>query len=208
MTSHHSHFIIKISAAAVLLGSIMTSPVSSLAVGKVTVGGPFTLTDPDGRKVTEQTYKGKWTLVYFGYTACPDSCPLALMVIATALKKLGSDAGKLQAIFITLDPERDTTEVLREYTESFDPRIIGLTGSQSDIDAAAHAYGAYYVRHRGGPEAQHDLVDHSTYIYLMNPQGVFVRAFDASTSGDAVASFVGSELSLQDNPTHNAAQIK
>jgi protein SCO1/2 len=92
---------------------------------------------------------------------------------------------------------------MEEYTQSFDQRIIGLTGTEPEIDAAAHAYGAYYIRHINGPDAQHYLIDHSTYIYLMNPQGQFIRAFDAGASGDSVAAAVGEEV----NPVKQAAQI-
>jgi len=181
------------------------------AAGSVTVGGSFTLTAPDGNNVTDQTYRGKWMLVYFGYTSCPDSCPVALMMMTAALNKLGREADELQAIFITLDPQRDTPGVMGEYTKSVDPRIIGLTGTESEIDTVAHAYGAYYVRHSDGSDAQHYLVDHSTYIYLMNPQGRFVRAFDASASGDAIESAIHDEIarqSQQDNSMKHAAQIK
>jgi protein SCO1 len=156
----------------------------------VTVGGPFTLTAPDGETVTDQTYRGKWLLVYFGYRSCPDSCPTALFEIATALRKLGRDAAMLQPIFITIDPQRDTPEVMGEYSQSFDPRIVGLTGTAQQIDAVSNAYGAYFVRRKTGPGAQDYLMDHSIYIYLMSPQGEFVRGFDTSWSGDRIAAAV------------------
>ena len=101
----------------------------------VTIGGPFALIAPDGTTVTEQTFRGKWLLVYFGYTFCPNTCPMTLNEIATALEKLGTDATKMQPLFITVDPQRDTREVLEQYTRSFDPRIVGLTGSPQQIDA-------------------------------------------------------------------------
>ncbi len=154
----------------------------------VTIGGGFTLNSPDGHTVTDQSYLGKWMLVYFGYTSCPDSCPTTLMVMAAVLKELGPEADKLQTIFITIDPERDTPKILEEYTQSFDPRIIGLTGSQHEIDAVSRAYGAFSVRRSTGPDASNYLVEHSTYIYLMSPQGKFVRAFDADASSDTITS--------------------
>ena len=153
----------------------------------VTIGGPFTLSTPDGTTVTDQTYRGKWLLVYFGYTFCPNSCPTTLLEVATALKKLGPDAAKVQPLFITVDPQRDTPKVMRQYTESFDPRIVGLTGTPQQIAAAAQEYGAYYVRHPTGPGADDYVMDHSTYLYVMDPQGKFVRAFDTGTSGDRIA---------------------
>ena len=146
----------------------------------VTIGGPFALSAPDGKTVTDQTYRGKWLLVYFGYTFCPNSCPTTLLEIATALKELGPDAAKVQPLFITVDPQRDTPKVMQQYTQSFDPRIIGLIGTPQQLAAAAQEYGAYYVPHRTGPGADDYVVDHSTYVYVMDPEGKFVRAFDSA----------------------------
>jgi protein SCO1 len=166
---------------------IMDKPPARAATSAVTIGGPFTLSMTDGTTVTDQTYRGKWLLVYFGYTLCPDSCPTTLLDVSTALKKLGPDASQVQALFITVDPQRDTPNVMQQYTGSFDPRIIGLTGTQQQIAAAAQEYGAYYIRHQTGPGANDYVMDHSTYLYLMDPQGKFVRAFNAATSGDRIA---------------------
>ena len=157
------------------------------AKSAVTIGGPFALSAPDGKTVTDQTYRGKWLLVYFGYTFCPNSCPTTLFEIATALKELGPDAAKVQPLFITVDPQRDTPKVMQQYTQSFDPRIIGLIGTPQQLAAVAEEYGAYYVPHRTGPGPGDYVVDHSTYVYVMDPQGKFVRAFDSSTSGDRIA---------------------
>src|SRR5271155_1117124 len=170
--------------------ALMLGQPSARATPAVTVGGPFSLPAPDGATVTDQTYRGKWLLVYFGYTSCPDSCPTALFEIATALKTLGPDAATVQPIFITIDPQRDTPEVMGEYTLSFDPRIIGLTGTAQEIDAVSKAYGAYFVRRQTGPGAQDYVMDHSIYIYLMSPQDRFVRGFDTSWSGDRIAAAV------------------
>jgi protein SCO1/2 len=167
-------------ATALIIGQ----PASRAATSPVTIGGPFTLSAPDGTTVTDQTYRGKWLLVYFGYTFCPESCPTMLLEIATALKELGPDTAKVQPLFITVDPQRDTPEVMQQYTESFDPRIIGLTGTPQQIAAVAQEYGAYYVRNTTGPGAEDYVMDHSTYLYVMDPGGKFVRAFD---SGDRIA---------------------
>jgi protein SCO1 len=166
---------------------IMSVPLARAATSVVTIGGPFTLSTPDGTTVTDQTYRGQWLLVYFGYTFCPNSCPTTLLEVATALKKLGLDAVRVQPLFITVDPQRDTPKVMRQYIESFDPRIVGLTGTPQQIAAAAQEYGAYYVRHSTGAGPDDYVVDHSTYLYLMDPQGKFVRAFDSDTSGDRIA---------------------
>ena len=166
---------------------IMSEPLAPAATSVVTIGGPFTLSTPDGTTVTDQTYRGKWLLVYFGYTFCPNSCPTTLLEVATALKKLGLDAAQVQPLFITVDPQRDTPKVMEQYTQSFDPRIVGLTGTSQQIAAAAREYGAYYVRHPTGPGANDYVMDHSTYLYVIDPRGKFVRAFDTATSGDRIA---------------------
>jgi protein SCO1 len=167
--------------------SIISKIPTRAAVSPLTIGGPFTLSTSDGRTVTDQTYRGKWLLVYFGYTFCPNSCPTTLLEVAAALKKLGPDAAQVQPLFITVDPQRDTPKVMRQYTESFDPRIVGLTGTPEQIAAAAQEYGAYYARHRTGPGTGDYVMDHSTYLYVVDPQGKFVRAFDTSASGDQIA---------------------
>jgi protein SCO1 len=167
--------------------ALIMSQLSWAATSPVTMGGPFTLIAPDGTTVTDQTFRGKWLLVYFGYTFCPNTCPMTLNEIATALEKLGADAAKMQPLFITVDPQRDTREVLEQYTRSFDPRIVGLTGSPQQIDAVTQEYGAYSARHKTGPGPEDYVIDHSTYVYVMDPGGKFVRAFDADTSGDRMA---------------------
>jgi protein SCO1/2 len=168
----------------------------------VTVGGPFTLMTSDGATVTDQTYRGKWLLVYFGYTFCPDTCPTMLNEIGTALEKFGPDAAKLQPLFITVDPQRDTPELLGKYVRSFDSRIIGLTGDPRQIAAVAQEYGAYYAPHKTGAGGEDYLIDHSSYIYLMDPQGRFVRGFDADTSGDDIADKVRLLMEQSQDPSN------
>ena len=171
----------------VTVGVIMDELPARGDTSEVAIGGPFTLATPDGTTVTDRTYRGKWLLVYFGYTFCPSSCPTTLLAVTTALEELGQDAAQVQPLFITVDPQRDTPKVIRQYTESFDPRIVGLTGTPQQIAAAAQEYGAYYVRHSTGAGPDDYIVDHSTYLYLMDPLGKFVRAFDSDTSGDRIA---------------------
>jgi len=135
-------------AAVLVIALAISQPAAGTTTSSVTIGGPFSLTASDGTTVTDQTYRGKWLLVYFGYTFCPNSCPTTLMEIAAALERLGPNAAKVQPIFITVDPRRDTPDVLAKYTQSFDPRIVGLTGTPAQIAAVAHEYGAYYVAHK------------------------------------------------------------
>lgn len=165
----------------------MSGLITPAASAQVTIGGPFALTAPDGTTVTDMTYRGKWLLVFFGYTFCPDLCPTTLSEFAGALDKLGPEAAKVQPLFITVDPERDTPEVMGEYTEAFDSRIVGLTGSPQQIAAVAQAYGAYGATHKAGAGDEDYLVDHSTYLYIMDPRGRFQRGLDFDTSSDRIA---------------------
>jgi protein SCO1 len=176
--------------SGIAVAMMLSQPLVRAANSPVTIGGPFTLTAPDGTTVTEQTYRGKWLLVYFGFTSCPDTCPTALLQIAAALEKLGPDAGKLQPLFITVDPLRDTPAVMGNYTQSFDPRIVGLTGAPQQIAAVAQQYGVYYARHKSRLGAEDYVMDHGTYIYLMDPESKFVRGFDAETPGNRIAEAV------------------
>lgn len=149
------------------------------------IGGPFTLVDSRGKTVTDQAYRGKWMLIYFGYTFCPDACPTALNNISAALEKLGSEADKIEPLFITVDPKRDTPQVMTDYLKSFDSRIVGLTGSKTQTDAAAHAYRVYVSAQKS--DGDDYLVDHSAYIYVMNPQGKFVSVIPGDMAGDKMA---------------------
>lgn len=195
-------FVRQLILLSVLFGSALIVGKSSVhAAPTVTIGGPFTLSTPDGTIVTDQTYHGKWLLVYFGYTFCPNSCPTMLLDIATALNELGPDAEKVQPLFITIDPQRDTPRVIQQYTESFDPRIVGLVGTEQQIAAVAREYGAYYVRHGTGPGVNEYVMDHSTYLYVMDPEGKFVRAFHGDTSGESIANVLRGLL----KPSHGAA---
>jgi len=182
-------------AAAILCGIVammtpITRPADAAATTTVTVGGPFTLIAPDGTTVTDQTYRGKWLLVYFGFTHCPDSCPMALFEISAALAKLGPDADEVQPLFITVDPRRDTPAVLGDYTQEFDRRIVGLTGTPQQIATVAEAYGVYYAPHKTGPGDDDYVMDHGTYLYLMDRDGRFVRGFDAEATGGHIADAV------------------
>lgn len=138
------------------------------------VGGPFKLQGPDGREVTDADMKGEPFLVYFGYTNCPDVCPTTLAQMSDVLARL---PGKpIRALFITIDPERDTAQTLKDYLQSFDPRIIGLSG---DAEAIAKVEKAYRVYARKGPPENGGYgMDHSSIVYLMDAKGQFVEAFN------------------------------
>jgi protein SCO1/2 len=185
-------------SGVIVASMLMASHSPTLAESRpVTVGGPFTLTASDGTTVTDQTYRGKWLLVFFGYTFCPDICPTTLFEMAATLEKLGPDAGRLQPLFITVDPQRDTPEVLKDYTQSFDRRIVGLTGSPDQIAAAAQEYGAYYVRYQTGPAVEDYVFAHSSYLYVMDPLGKFVQGVDAGTPSDQLAGLLRELMARQ-----------
>jgi cytochrome oxidase Cu insertion factor (SCO1/SenC/PrrC family) len=157
------------------------------STGTALVGGPFTLTDQTGRHVTEKDFLGKYTLVFFGYTYCPDICPTELQVISAALDKLGSKADIIQPIFITIDPQRDTPEILKQYVANFHPRLIGLTGTPEEIAAVAKAYRVYYARVAGKESANDYLMDHSSIVYLMDTKGTFLKHFTYTTDVNELA---------------------
>jgi protein SCO1 len=149
------------------------------------IGGPFRLVDQNGKTVTDGDLKGEWSLVYFGYTHCPDACPTALNDISIALDELGPKRGAVRPVFITVDPERDTPEVLKSYVTSFDAPILALTGTPEEIAQAAKNYRVYYAKH---PEAGGDYsMDHSSVIYVMDPQGRFTASFTHESSPEEIA---------------------
>lgn len=141
-----------------------------------TVGGPFQLIDQNGRPFTDQSVKGKPFLVFFGFTHCPDVCPTALFEVSEIMRALGPDAARTTALFISVDPERDTPQVLKDYLSSFDPNLHGLTGDPTSIAAVAKDYRVYYkkVPLDGGDYT----MDHTALVYLMDKQGRFVAPFN------------------------------
>lgn len=149
--------------------------------GMALVGGPFTLTDQDGRRVSEKEFLGKHMLVVFGFTYCPDICPTELQVMTAALDAMGPDGEKIQPVFITVDPERDTPDVMKAYVANFSPRLIGLTGTPEEIASAAKAFRVYYAKVPNEASPDSYLMDHSSIIYLMGPDGSFVKHFPFTT---------------------------
>ncbi|PZF77497.1 SCO family protein [Aestuariivirga litoralis] len=155
--------------------------------GTALVGGPFSLIDQDGRRVTERDFLGKYMLVFFGYTYCPDVCPTELQVMSAALDQLGPDASRIQPVFVSIDPARDTPEVLKAYVGNFGPRLMGLTGTPEEVAAIARAYRVYYTKAAGGSSSTDYLMDHSSIIYLMGPDGRFVRHMAYTTDAAKLA---------------------
>jgi protein SCO1 len=172
-------------AAAVTMFGIWRTPRVNAAVQPPQIGGHFELSLPDGRAATNETFRGKWLVIYFGYTSCPDVCPTTLASVAQAMTKLGPAADKVQPLFITVDPERDTPEIIGEYVKFFDPRFVGLVGSPQQIAAAARDFHVYYVvRQLGNNEY---VIDHSSYLYVVDPKGNFVRLLSGDLPGHELA---------------------
>jgi protein SCO1/2 len=149
------------------------------------IGGPFALTDQKGMRRTDRDFHGRYVLLYFGYSYCPDVCPTTLGVMADALAKLGPRASRVVPVFVTIDPERDTPAALKKYLAAFDPNFVGLTGSLADITKVAHEYRVYFAKHKleGGSYA----LDHSSVIYLLGPDGKLVKFYDETETPDQLA---------------------
>src|SRR5438874_4334010 len=149
------------------------------------IGGQFQLIDQNGKPFSDANLKGKWHLVFFGYTHCPDACPTALNEMALALDRLGEKRHAVGIVFITVDPERDTQEVLKSYVESFDAPIVALTGTAEEVAQAAKNYRVYYAKHPRG-DGEYDM-DHSAVVYVMDPGGRFTATFTPDSTAQAIA---------------------
>ena len=156
------------------------------------VGGPFTLTDQDGKTRTDGDFRGEFMLVYFGYTYCPDLCPTQLQAISDALEALGDKARTVQPIFVTIDPERDSAATMKQYVSHFSPRLIGLTGTPEQVAAVAKAYRVYYAKvpAKGGGKDDY-LMDHSGLVYLIGPDGRYLTHFTPQTTAAQMAKTIG-----------------
>jgi protein SCO1/2 len=156
-----------------------------------TIGGPFTLTDQFGKARSDADFRGQYMLVFFGFTNCPDICPIELQTISDALDQLDAkQSAKVAPIFITVDPARDTPDVLRAYVANFHPRLVALTGSSEAIGTIAKSYRVFYAK-ATGTNAPSDpaayILDHSAVVYLMGPKGEYVAHFSPGTTAQAMA---------------------
>lgn len=186
-------------APAGLLGAGLAGAAAWMAIqgdpAPAGIGGPFRLTAGDGRTVTDADFRGRWMLVYFGYTHCPDACPTALQDMANAVDALGPDAARRVALlFITIDPERDTPALIQDYVSAFNAPITALSGTPEQIAAAARAYRVYYAKHPRD-DGGYDM-DHSSIIYLMDPSGKFVGNFTHETPPDAITTKLRGALAV------------
>lgn len=175
-------------AMAMLLLAACQQPADPPLAG-AKLGGPFTLTDQNGATVSDKQFAGKYRLVYFGYTYCPDVCPTTLQQLMGGFARFEAKnpdrAAKVQPIFITVDPARDTPPVMKSYVQAFSPRLIGLTGSEAEIAAVAKSFAVYYKR-RPGEGVSGYLMDHSSAPMLFGPDGAAIALIPADEGPDAV----------------------
>lgn len=163
------------------------------SVGTAAIGGPFKLVKHDGKSVTEKDFLGKWTLIYFGFTHCPDICPDELQKMAAAIDKIKKTSGlEIVPIFISVDPERDSVEQVHDYVKEFHPDLIGLTGAPNEVRQVARAYRVYYMKTE--EEGSDYLVDHSIVMYLMDPNMDFVKFYGKNYDVDSLADGIVKEI--------------
>src|SRR4249920_3283483 len=156
---------------------------NELMSGKAQVGGPFTLDDQYGNPRSLRDFRGKFVLLYFGYAFCPDVCPTDLAAMAQAIRSLGSEGDKLLPVFITLDPERDTQELLRNYVAAFHPRFVALRGTEDEVRRVATAYKVYFEKVRP-PGSSAYLIDHMAFVFLLDREGKYLAFFPPGTSAE------------------------
>lgn len=173
-------------AALVFTGVIPGAPGSrqggsSVIAGAPQLGGPFTLVNNKGETVTDKDFHGKYMMIFFGYTFCPDVCPTEMQTFAQVMAELGEDAAKVTPVFITVDPKRDTVQVMDEFVQSFHPSIVGLTGTEKQIEDVKRQYRAYGQREDNG-DPEYYLVDHTSFTYLMRPDGILETVFRYGTT--------------------------
>ena len=191
MQARHTHIALVLSAfvtgLVVFLGVFLytTGHFSGGGLGTSAIGGPFNLIDQDGKVLTDRDMAGKPFLVFFGFTHCPEVCPTTLFELSEVFKRLGPDGAKTAGLFITVDPERDTPAVMKDYLSNFDPHLRGLTGDPQAVEAAIKEYRVYAkkVPLEGGDYT----MDHTALVYLMDKQGRFVAPFNLKRSADAAA---------------------
>ncbi len=162
-----------------------SAPVGGMVVN-VSIGGPFELTDHTGSRMNDEALRGKYALIYFGYTFCPDICTTELGEIAVAIDELGEAGERVTPVMITIDPERDTPEILAEYVPLFHDRLIGLTGTDAEIKDVAEKYRVFYRRFED-PNVTFYLMDHTSFVYLIDPKGAVASMFRYGTPPEEMA---------------------
>jgi cytochrome oxidase Cu insertion factor (SCO1/SenC/PrrC family) len=184
--------------AAIAIGAyaLTAGKVLETSKGVALVGGPFTMLNHKGETVTDRTYLGKPMLLFFGFTYCPDICPTELQVMAAALDELGNVGSDIQPIFVSIDPERDSPEVMANYVSNFGPRFVGLTGSPAQVADMAGQYRVFYAKQDNAQDPKNYLMDHSSIVYLMGADGKFLKHFSYTTDAKALAQGLKQALNL------------
>ena len=179
----------------VLLACTLPYLASTSSIGSMAPqSSGFRLTDDRGQAVTDRSWPGKFLLIYFGYTHCPDLCPTMLSNIAGALNALGARADRVQPLFVTVDPQRDTPSVMKQYVGLFSPRIMGLTGTPAQLADAAQDYGVRFARQQTGPGRDDYEMEHSAFVYLLYPSGDLALTIPPGQTSGAMASELASQL--------------
>ena len=183
--------IIVLALAALALGAWLTlqslKDESTRGAGTALIGGPFTMINQKGETVTEKSFLGHYTLYFFGFTSCPDVCPTELQVLTAALKELGTDADRITPVFVSIDPERDTPQVMATYIANFDPRLQGLTGTPQQVATMAKAFHVFYQKVPDPKNPKDYEMDHSSILYVMAPDGTFAKHFTYTTDAKSMA---------------------
>ena len=187
-------------ALAILTGLAVRKGVLGPHTQSAAVGGPFHLVDTSGRTVDQSVLKGKWSVVFFGFTHCPDICPTTLFELAQAEPLLGASANDVQTVFISVDPGRDTPKQMAAYVANpaFPKRLVGLTGSPAQVDAAAKAYRVYYQKQGEGPDY---TVTHAAYSYLMTPKGRFACVLPYGQGPEKTAAHIRAAIAAGNDAT-------
>jgi cytochrome oxidase Cu insertion factor (SCO1/SenC/PrrC family) len=184
-----------IAAAGLATYALMQSPQRVAQVtGTADVGGAFSMVSHTGAAVTDKAFLGRPTLLFFGFTFCPDVCPTELQVITAALDQLGEKGKDIQPLFVSIDPARDTPQVMADYVGNFGPRWTGLTGTAEQVAGIARAYKVYFARQENTSSPADYLMDHSSIIYLMGADGRFLRHFSYTTDAKSLADGIAQAL--------------
>jgi cytochrome oxidase Cu insertion factor (SCO1/SenC/PrrC family) len=164
------------------------------STGEAQIGGAFTMVNHKGEMVTEKSFEGRYMLVFFGFTFCPDICPTTLQVVGSALDQLGAKGEKITPVLVSVDPARDTPEALKNYVENFHPRLVGLTGTPEQLAVTAKAFKVFYQKVDNPTRPQDYLMDHSSILYLMGPDGKFMKHFTYTTDAKKLAEGLAAAL--------------
>ena len=195
-------FMVGAAAAVAVLSDRLAQPSPRFikVEGKAAIGGDFALTDHTGKRVTRADFAGRHMLVFFGFTSCPDICPIALQTMAQAIDRLGPAGDRVVPVFITVDPERDTVERVADYVGQFHGRMAGLTGTAEEVKAVAKAYRAYYEKVADESSSEDYAMDHTSIIYLMDGKGEYAAHFAFNTGAEEIARRTGEILRRDPGP--------